>query len=491
MSTPVLHDRCASFPAVTDMRHKFSLSATAFALLALCAQSVLTLPANAQDNPHRYTFQNGSDTKELRCPARARVTPGPARAATEEELEPPDAEELDELELLLSEMASGKPSGTGSIAKADAIPRRIAIWGDSHLAAGSLTAELKRLLASHGVRPRSPFIPMTMGRAGVIPPLRKHCMDAWKSELAYNAKHPMLTTGIGMNALHGEPEAYLWLDLRNESGEADVQSVDLYFHAKSGDGSIAVSIDGGPEGRVALTGDDGFGMITISGSAPMGILKIRVQQQPVILHGLYLNYRESPVAVLDAFGIPGATVRSWQQIDPSSFAQYFRTRTYDMVILEFGTNEGNARPFDAVGYRRMLGESLRNLRTVFPEARCLLIAPGDRGVLLPKSRKYLGKKKTESRNGRSAGQLLQFSAIHETIFRIQKEVGARHSCEAWSMQAAMGGQGGAYRWLLASPPLMARDLTHFTPRGYQRLAQELADSLGWKEGLPATRDSAP
>jgi lysophospholipase L1-like esterase len=32
---------------------------------------------------------------------------------------------------------------------------------------------------------------------------------------------------------------------------------------------------------------------------------------------------------------------------------------------------------------------------------------------------------------------------------------------------------------------MARDLTHFTLPGYQRLAQELADALGWKAGLPA------
>jgi lysophospholipase L1-like esterase len=53
------------------------------------------------------------------------------------------------------------------------------------------------------------------------------------------------------------------------------------------------------------------------------------------------------------------------------------------------------------------------------------------------------------------------------------------------MQSAMGGAGAAYQWMLANPPLMARDLTHFTLPGYQRLAQELADALGWKSGLPA------
>jgi lysophospholipase L1-like esterase len=459
---------------------RFSPSAAAVVVLALCAQPLLMQSVSAQDNSPRYTLQNGSDTRALRCATHAGAVP--PRVVSGEEFEPPDGEEIDELGQLLAKISADKPAAREATPTVGAIPRRIAIWGDSHLAAGSFAAELRRVLGAQGVKPRSPFLPLTMGRAGVILPLRRHCMEGWKSELAYSARQPMLTTGIGMNTLHGETEAYLWLDLRNDAGEADVQSVELYFRASAGDGSIAVSIDGGPEGRVALAGDGAFGVITITGTAPMSVLKIRVQQQPVVLRGLYLNYRQPPVAVLDAFGIPGATARSWQQIDPFSFSQYFRAHTYDMVMLEFGTNEGNARPFDATGYRRMLGDALRNLRTVFPEARCLLIGPGDRGMLLPKSRKA-GGKKSESRKGRSAGQLLQFSLIHDHIFRIQKEEGARYGCDAWSMQAAMGGQGGAYRWLLASPPLMARDLTHFTSRGYQRLAQDLADSLGWTEGL--------
>jgi lysophospholipase L1-like esterase len=88
-----------------------------------------------------------------------------------------------------------------------------------------------------------------------------------------------------------------------------------------------------------------------------------------------------------------------------------------------------------------------------------------------------------------SASLLRFSNIHEKIFHIQQRIGSRYGCSAWSMQSAMGGAGAAYRWMLASPPLMARDLTHFTPPGYQRLAQELADALGWKAGLAAPTNS--
>lgn len=449
------------------------------------------LPSGAQEVARRYSFQNGTETKELRCPARARLAP--SRSPADEELEPPDAEELDELGILATNITRGDQTltPTPTIPPSQTLPRRIAIWGDSHLAAGSFAAELRRVLGAQGVKPRAPFIPMTMGRAGVILPLRRHCMDAWKSELAHTAKQTMLATGIGMNTLHGEPDAFMWLDLRNEAGEADVLSVDLYFTVTPEEGSITVSIDGGPEGRVMLGGDGRTGMITISGTAPISLLKLRVQQQPVVLNGFYLNYREPAAAVLDAFGIPGATMRSWQQIDPASFGEYFRAHGYDMVMLEFGTNEGNARPFDVAGYRRMLVESLAKLRQVFPDARCLLIAPGDRGVLLPKARKAGIRKPGHGRQQRAARDLLHFSRIHESIYQVQQEIGARYGCEAWSMQAAMGGQGAAYRWLLASPPLMARDLIHFTPRGYQRLAQELAESLGWKSGLPGVAADLP
>ena len=138
------------------------------------------------------------------------------------------------------------------------------------------------------------------------------------------------------------------------------------------------------------------------------------------------------------------------------------------------------RPFDANAYAQMLDAGLRQFRIVFPGARCVLIAPGDRGTLVPKSRKKASRAGTDA--SASSANLLRFSAIHEKIFQLQQQAGARHGCVAWSMQTAMGGPGSAYRWMRAEPPLMARDLIHFTPQGYQRLAQELADALAWRSG---------
>jgi lysophospholipase L1-like esterase len=62
------------------------------------------------------------------------------------------------------------------------------------------------------------------------------------------------------------------------------------------------------------------------------------------------------------------------------------------------------------------------------------------------------------------------------------------------MLDAMGGAGSAYRWAQQNPAWMARDLIHFTVPGYQRLAQIMAQDLGWNASVfssvlkPARRD---
>ena len=119
-----------------------------------------------------------------------------------------------------------------------------------------------------------------------------------------------------------------------------------------------------------------------------------------------------------------------------------------------------------------------DLRQVFPEAQCVLIGPTDRGILTPRP-KVKGKTKSKKppRPGKAAPDLLRFSKIHQEIGNIQRSVGQRYQCAFWNWQAAMGGPGGAYRWLYKTPPLMARDLIHLTLPGYQQSARDFARDL--------------
>jgi lysophospholipase L1-like esterase len=213
----------------------------------------------------------------------------------------------------------------------------------------------------------------------------------------------------------------------------------------------------------------------------MSSLALRVLQGHLRLQGL-----EWPVATtvrlqMDVFGYPGATVGGWRHVRPESLVPWWPEPPYDLVVLAFGTNEGNVQPFSAPAYRQMLEASVSQWRAVFPQTACLLMAPGDRGVLVRRSQK---KGKSSPRDtGPAAPDVLRFTRVHDEIGRIQKQVAKSHGCHAWSMFEAMGGAGSAYRWARHNPPLMARDLIHFTVPGYQRLAQLMARDLGWGPDL--------
>ena len=54
-------------------------------------------------------------------------------------------------------------------------PLRVALWGDSHLAAGFFSQELARVLGLTPEQVQAARWPATVGRAGVRLPLRKSC----------------------------------------------------------------------------------------------------------------------------------------------------------------------------------------------------------------------------------------------------------------------------------------------------------------------------
>lgn len=358
--------------------------------------------------------------------------------------------------------------------KAAGQPLQVGIWGDSHLAAGFFTEELVRLLGLQPGEARPGLLPATMNRAGVRLPLRRSCLSgSWKYEPAYageaGADHP----GPGLVNLTSQAEgAELAFDLRHPA-TAGTRQLRILYQRSPRALTVAVSVDGGEARAVRLDGSSRPGVLELSSASPLSVVRLRVLEGQLRFHGIELLSPAPPALRLDVFGFPGATAAGWSKAERDYLAGWFRGAEYDVVGIAFGTNEGNASPFDPVAYRQMLQAAVHNLRDVFPAAKCVLIGPGDRGVLLGAGARHRDRQAT------GPAAVLKYSRVHEQIVAIQEDVAALSGCEVWNAFDAMGGGGSAYRWARLGPPLMAADLTHFTLRGYQQLARDFAASAGW------------
>jgi lysophospholipase L1-like esterase len=351
-------------------------------------------------------------------------------------------------------------------------PRRIAIWGDSHIAAGPFIPTLLKALRANGLSVGAHYLPPTMGRANVhLPQLRAYCMGpGWDTELAYASPTPVVSGPALANRIaQGGADSYLWLDLRDARGRPTLRQVRIVYRASAGS-ALDLSVNGSATSGVTLNADgDGATpsrTLTLRGDEPISTLKLRVTQGRLTLYGFILDDADPPALSFDVFGLPSALVRGWANANPQDLLQTLHGVSYDGVILEYGTNEGNTSSFDRDKYAALLTQALTHVRQVFPSASCVLVGPPDRGVL-------------EQRGG-APGNLLQFSHIHQQIEATQREVGKRFGCAAWNWQDLMGGPGGSYGWFYASPSLMGGDLTHLSPAGYERTGHALARSLGWE-----------
>jgi len=475
-------------------------------LLAAALCCCLTLPVQAM-SVISLDVAAHAGVPDLVCRAKPSPNvPPPRPTATDDPLVQPD---MGEVEAVLREVVTTQSLGLSDPAShpSDFFQRamdqrqglRIALWGDSHMAAAFFSQELINLSGLRAEQVQSSMIPATMNRPGVRLPARKTCVSAgWSYDAAYRSKEAAEVAGPAMVSLLAQEQgALLQWDVRNADGVAVNKKLRLLFHQTAQPIVIGVSVDQGDEYVLTLSAEPGPAMVEFRSDKPLSTLALRLIKGTLRVHGLGLEPLPTARLHFDVFAFPGATVRSWQQVNPGLLAQWFPNNPYQVVALAFGTNEGNQTNFDAIAYEDGLEQALKNLKNVFPQAQCLLIGPGDRGVLVRRSSLKKIKQKTQSKANKTKpakrpaappnrspdSVLLRYSRVHQSINDIQTRVGERWGCSNWSMLHAMGGQASSYLWAAQKPALMAQDLIHFTPAGYKQMANLFAKDFGWSEEI--------
>jgi len=366
------------------------------------------------------------------------------------------------LELSGTNLSAGPFSDDISVDSVDAIQPpargnalRIGLWGDSHTAAGSFTEALASGIGVPPERMQTHFMAMTLGLTGVRMPVRKVCRnDLWQMDYAFRAGRAVAPFNRSLSRMSSEiPGAYLAIDFRHPSPAARVRLLNIEYARSRADRSLllGISVDGRPEKVVSLTDKPGR-VLQVRARQPMSTVRLRLIAGQITLEGLTPVYDASPALVFDVFSVPGSMVRGWLNTSPEA-TQDMAHGDYDLVMLQYGTNEGMDNGFKDAEYQHTLRASLRHFRQQFPHSACLLIGPPDRG---------------------SAVRGAAMPGVNASIARIQQATGQEFNCGFWDWQKAMGGPGAALRWLRSNPPLMQQDLVHLTPMGYQLSAQSLA-----------------
>jgi hypothetical protein len=469
--------------------------------VALCLWSGASV-VQAQTQPlavqlTRVPVQARADAPELVC-APAAMPPRQPVPGDPDPLQPPDASEVQDQVRALpeSERLATPPLPTPQanpgrwVAARAGQPLRVAIWGDSHQAAGFFAAELGRQLQLDAEQVQAGLLPASLGRPGVRLPLRKACVSgAWRYEPAHADLRWAAQAGPGMVSMaSAEPGATVQWDLRLPDGRAERQQVRLLYQQTLEPVQLSVQVDGGEPQVLTLQGPVGPAVLVLEGDAPLSTLRLQLLQGSWRWHALQWPLPAATLLQLDVLAYPGATVAGWRQAGNDYQSAWWGGLDYDLVVLAFGTNEGNVQPFDAQAYARMLHAAVSAWRAAFAQSACVLIGPGDRGVLVRRS--AVSRKPATARKGAKARapkvDLLRYTRIHAEINRLQQQVAAQHGCRFWSMQQSMGGAGSAYLWQARQPAWMARDLIHFTVPGYQQLARQFAADMDWSAALLET-----
>jgi hypothetical protein len=439
-------------------------------------------------------MQAGPPAPELQCPISQPAPRSPATPTPLEDLyEIPDDTLLRELIKALPASAAHTQNALNLFSKLPkSRPLNIGLWGDSHAAANFFAEELIKSVNLSKDKVLPLFIPPTLARGGVRLPLRKQCQgQGWKYDLAYVGGQEGVRFSRGMARLNSNTNnSYQWIDFRTQGQQPNLLGLDILYAASATPTTLGITIDQLPEQLVTLKLNE-RGAIQIQAQGGLiSTLKLRLVTGSVSLEGFVPTYAEAARLYFDTLAIPGATIRSWKLIDPEYFKGMGKQTPYDVVLLQYGTNEGNQKPFDPLRYENDLTASLQNLRRIYPNAVCVLLGPTDRGTLVARSSKAKPRadNQTDQTQGTStvpliAKELLAYSHIHEQISRIQQTVGSQYDCGFWDWQRAMGGPGGAYVWLKHQPTLMARDLIHLTVAGYQESARLFSRDVRFHEAF--------
>ncbi|MEO6393101.1 MAG: GDSL-type esterase/lipase family protein [Pyrinomonadaceae bacterium] len=345
-------------------------------------------------------------------------------------------------------------------------PVRIAHFGDSHVAADILTADIRhRFQADFGDGGNGYMIarnPFSTPRRGVT--------SGTSSGWTING----IGKGAGNDGAYGMAGISMSTDSANEKMwlESNTNHFEVYVLKGPGGGKINITLDGasyldGPMSLQAATptvemvpidspmmANHRIEIVTLS-KGQTRILGIASEQ---ITNGSGICY--------DVLGINGARVSRISGWNQKVLVDTMKYRLPDLIIVAYGTNEVTDKDWTIESYAKMMAGIIKMFKAAAPGASVIVFGPPDRAD--------------------NDDATTRMPAMLEAQRRAAKEAGAAF----WCSFDAMGGPGSMDTWITQG--LGQGDHVHLTSAGYQRIGDMFYDDISaafkeWKSHNTNTR----
>lgn len=272
---------------------------------------------------------------------------------------------------------------------------------------------------------------------------------------------------------------------------AAFDEAEISYYRQPGGGSFEVKVDGTVVGTIDTEGpvyELAFAAVTLPVRSRQIVL--RSTDNGTVDLANWSTYRKGAGVVLTSHGFSGAQIGIMSRWDWHVVAAELRRLNPALIILAFGTNEGDAPRSKLVQYAATFENRLRVIQKLLPQASIVVVGAPDVNVLPkycnlstglggPRCRP-LAPDEAEQYDALLANKDRRLCRWHtpagtDQVREVQRQISADLGVLFWDWSTVQGGLCGATRW--TEQGLAWPDRVHLRKDGSRISAEKLYDAL--------------